>query len=117
MTRPATTDFGGSITFSVNADDTLHVEWDMTGTGQVVCGFLTKDGDGNLVHYYSVTAPDQVMGSADLDSTRQRRGFVVTLGCVLLPGGGTQVPDGGTTVMLLGMALAGLGVARRYLKR
>ena len=25
--------------------------------------------------------------------------------------GGTQVPDGGTTVMLLGMALGGLGAA------
>jgi len=30
------------------------------------------------------------------------------------PGGG-QVPDGGTTVMLLGAALGALGVARRYL--
>ena len=28
--------------------------------------------------------------------------------------GGAQVPDGGTTVMLLGMALAALGMARRY---
>ena len=31
------------------------------------------------------------------------------------PGGGGQVPDGGTTVMLLGAALGALGVARRYL--
>jgi hypothetical protein len=30
------------------------------------------------------------------------------------PGG--TVPDGGTTVMLLGAALSTLGVARRYLK-
>jgi hypothetical protein len=29
----------------------------------------------------------------------------------------TGVPDGGTTVMLLGGALAGLGLLRRYLKR
>jgi VPDSG-CTERM motif len=28
-----------------------------------------------------------------------------------------QVPDGGTTAMLLGSALAGLGLVRRYLKR
>jgi hypothetical protein len=27
-----------------------------------------------------------------------------------------RVPDGGTTAMLLGSALAGLGVLRRYLK-
>jgi hypothetical protein len=31
--------------------------------------------------------------------------------------GGNGVPDGGTTVMLLGAALASLGMARRYLKR
>jgi len=31
------------------------------------------------------------------------------------PGGGGQVPDGGTTVMLLGAALGALGIARRYL--
>jgi hypothetical protein len=31
------------------------------------------------------------------------------------PGGGGGVPDGGTTVMLLGAALGALGMARRYL--
>src|SRR5215475_360852 len=34
------TDGGGTITISVNANDTLHVVWDMTGTDEVVCGFL-----------------------------------------------------------------------------
>ena len=29
---------------------------------------------------------------------------------------GNHVPDGGTTAMLLGSALAGVGVLRRYLK-
>ena len=33
------------------------------------------------------------------------------------PGGGPGVPDGGTTVMLLGAALGSLGMARRFLKR
>ncbi len=32
-------------------------------------------------------------------------------------GGTPHVPDSGTTAMLLGSALAGLGLARRYLKR
>ena len=32
-------------------------------------------------------------------------------------GGGTQVPDGGTTAALLGAALAGMGFLRRYIKR
>jgi hypothetical protein len=32
------------------------------------------------------------------------------------PGNGTSVPDGGTTVMLLGTALAGLAAVRRFVK-
>ena len=114
--EPGSTDFGGSITFSVNADNTLHVEWDMTGTGHVVCGLLTKDGKGNLIRLYSVTAPDQVVGSADLIVPGNGAKALSHLG-VFCCEGGTQVPDGGTTVILLGMALSGLGVARRYLKR
>ena len=115
---PGSTTFGGSITFSVNADNTLHVEWDMTGStnGEVVCGFLTKDGKGNLVHIYSVTAPDQVIGSADLIVPGNGAKALSHLDVFCCPGG-MQVPDGGTTVMLLGMALSGLGAARRYLKR
>ena len=112
---PGPTDFGGSITFSVNADDTLHVEWDMTGTGQVVCGFLTKDGDANLVHLYSVTGADQTMGSANLIVPGNGADSLSHLTVFCCPG--TAVPDGGTTVMLLGLALSGLGAARRYLKR
>jgi VPDSG-CTERM motif len=37
-------------------------------------------------------------------------------GWVLFGGGGNGVPDGGTTVMLLGAALGALGMVRRYLK-
>jgi len=33
------------------------------------------------------------------------------------PTGGNQVPDGGTTVALLGAALAGTGLLRRYVKQ
>jgi VPDSG-CTERM motif len=38
-------------------------------------------------------------------------------GWTLFTGGGNGVPDGGTTVMLLGAALGSLGMARRFLKR
>jgi hypothetical protein len=37
-------------------------------------------------------------------------------GWTLFGPGGQGVPDGGTTVMLLGTALSGLGIARRFLK-
>ena len=113
---PGPTDFGGSITFSVNADDTLHVIWNMTGTGQVVCGFLTKDGDANLVHIYSVSGADQLFGSADLIVPGNGADSLSHLD-VFCCAGGTTVPDGGSTVMLLGSALTGFGLTRRYLKR
>ena len=110
---PGTTDFGGTITFSVNADNTLHVTWDMTGTGQLVCGFGTKDGSGTLVHFYSV-APDQgTVGSADLIVPGNGASALSHLD-VFCCAGGPGVPDGGTTVMLLGAALSTLGVTRRF---
>jgi hypothetical protein len=34
-----------------------------------------------------------------------------------LPPASVSVPDGGTTIMLLGAALGALGMARRFLKR
>jgi hypothetical protein len=33
-----------------------------------------------------------------------------------IPGGGTGVPDGGTTAMLLGAALGVIGMAKRYIR-
>ena len=38
-------------------------------------------------------------------------------GWTLFGPGGNQVPDGGTTAALLGAALAGMGLLRRYIKR
>ena len=114
--EPGSTVFGGSIDFSVNADNTLHVTWDMTGTGHLVCGFATKDGAGNLIHLYSVAADQGLTGSADLivpGNGASALSHLDVFCCV----GGTTTPDSGTTAMLLGGALTGLGVVRRYLKR
>jgi hypothetical protein len=113
---PGTTDFGGVITFSVNADDTLHVTWDMTGTGHLVCGFGTKDGLGNVEHFYSVAADQGLTGSFDLEVPGNGADSLSHLDvfcCV----GGVTTPDSGTTAMLLGGALTSLGALRRYLKR
>ena len=112
---------GGFITFSVNANDTLHVIWDMTGTGGFVTGFLTKDGDAHLVHYYSVTADQALSGSGDLivpgNGADSLSHLDVFADGVNPNPQGTGVPDGGTTLMLLGAALGSLGMARRFLKR
>lgn len=113
---PGTTNFGGSISFSVNPDNTLQVTWDMTGTGHIVCGFGTKDGDGTLVHFYSVDSDQGTSGTAALivpGNGASALSHLDVFCCV----GGVTTPDSGATAMLLGTALAGLGFARRYLKR
>jgi hypothetical protein len=113
---PGSINGGGSITFSVNGDNTLHVEWDLTGTNHLVCGFATKDGAGNLVHYYSVAANEGVTGTADLIVPGNGASALSHLDVFCCPGG-TTAPDSGTTAMLLGGALAGLGALRGYLRR
>ena len=111
---PGTTDFGGSIDFSVNANNTLHVEWDMSGTGHLVCGFATKDGAANLVHYYSVAADQGTSGEADLivpGNGARALSHLDVFCCV----GGVTTPDGGTTAALLGLGLTGLaGLRARF---
>ena len=62
-------------------------------------GMVTVPGSGN-----GPTNPDPY-GHGGISSIR---GFLAPTGVV---------PDGGTTVMLLGVALGSLGMARRYLKR
>jgi len=53
--------------------------------------------------------------------TLQLRGFWPNGGSIshvaIYGGGRTSVPDGGTAAMLLGAGLAGLGTARRFMKR
>jgi hypothetical protein len=108
-------DFTGSITFSVNPDNTLHVEW-IAPAGQLICGFLTKDGEGTIADIFLV-APDQgAAGEADLEVPGGGASALSHLTAFCCPGG-NGVPDGGATVMLLGAALGSLGMARRFLKR
>jgi hypothetical protein len=107
-------DFTGSITFSVNDDNTLHVEWTLTGD-QVICGFLTKDGSGTLAHLYSVNADQGHSGEADLIVPGNGASALSHLTAFCCPA--QNVPDSGTTAMLLGSALTGLGFMRRYRKQ
>jgi VPDSG-CTERM motif len=108
------TDFGGSIDISVNADNTLHVEWDMTGTGHLVCGFSTKDGKGNLVHYYSVDADQGGSGEADLIVPGNGAKALSHLD-VFCCTGSVTTPDSGTAAALLGLGLTGIaGLRARF---
>jgi hypothetical protein len=79
--------------------------------GFLTCGFLTKNGAGNLVFLYTVSAPEGSSGDFILEVPST--GALSHIDVFCCPGG-PGVPDGGTTVMLLGAALSTLGVARRF---
>jgi hypothetical protein len=84
-------------------------------------------GDGTLYSYLFAKYDGKNAGSevwyvGDLSGTITIPGFgllpgqnYALSGWTLFGPGGTSVPDGGTTVMLLGAALGALGIARRYI--
>jgi hypothetical protein len=95
------------------------VTFNLTGTGQVICGFFVFGGNlgGNL---YTVSADEGVKGTFTINAPLAgKSGTFATIShidifcCPTAVG----VPDGGPTVMLLGAGLSGLGLVRRFIKR
>jgi hypothetical protein len=108
----------GTFTFTnlpfnpITGHKEVEVEFTMN-PGHVVCGFLTKNGAGNLVNLYTVS--EDQGSSGDFILQIPSTGNLSHISVFCCPGG-NGVPDGGTTVMLLGAALGSLGMVRRYLK-
>ena len=78
----------------------------------------------DAAHVLALNGPNGSLAAAHIFVTNfpanQQNGAIITgfaagNGVGINPLG--SVPDGGTTVMLLGAALGALGMARRYLKR
>jgi hypothetical protein len=103
------------VTITQVSGDLWNISWNLTGSGFTLDGVLIKDGSfngGQLYRFYGVSADETLIGSGTVsfdDPTRD----ISHISFFGSPGG--AVPDGGTTVMLLGGALGALGVARRYL--
>jgi hypothetical protein len=104
-----------TVTFTGN---TATVSWNLPD-GFILCGALLKDGNvqtkGELYRFYDVAA-DQLNngdGTVTFDDPVRDISHISFFVCA----DGVGVPDGGTTVMLLGAALGSLGMARRFLKR
>jgi len=84
--------------------------------GYVLAGLSLHDGAGNIVNLYSINDETSGTNEGPVNTPYNASGH---------PGGLSNfdflletvaiVPDGGTTVMLLGAALAGLGLLRRFL--
>jgi len=121
-TLPAATALGAVLGTNI-ADGTTAVTVNLLGGFQYLVA--AYDGPNGGVAVFNVGG---LTGSVDLyryakplangnlvGSNTAQQGFYKMTGWTLLnPTGG--VPDGGTTVMLLGAALGSLGMARRFLK-
>jgi hypothetical protein len=112
----------GAFTYSfgqlASGQFTVTVTFNLAGTGEVVCGFEVKNGS-LTENFYTVSADEGVTNSFTLLVPGNPSGHFGQLSGVIVfccPGG-TTVPDGGTTVMLLGAGLSGLGLLRRFVKR
>ena len=105
------------------------------GTCPAATGGIKDDSGGNQVNLgtggftYLIAKYDGPNGGSEVWNVQGLTG-IVTVPLIGLAGqkyglshwtlfgnGGGGVPDGGTTVMLLGAALGALGTARRFLKR
>jgi hypothetical protein len=108
------------VTITETTANTWQISWNLTGSGFTLDGVLIKDGNvqtkGHIYRFYGVSADEALIGSGTVtfDDPVRAISHITFFGS---PGGGGQVPDGGTTVMLLGAALGSLGMARRFLKK
>jgi VPDSG-CTERM motif len=114
-----TFDLAGGGTVTITPGDTGHanVAFDLTGSGQVICGFFIFGGaSGN---FYTVSADEGLTGNFDIVTPVNKGGQIPGISHIdiFCCPGGTTAPDSGSAAMLLGSALTGLGLVRRYLKR
>ena len=99
----------GSFNLTINSSDGFtrssdSVTFTLTGSWANDASVLTANANGSLVaaHIFVTAFPANPANGA------VATGFAAN-------GGAVSTPDGGTTVMLLGVALGALGMARRFL--
>jgi hypothetical protein len=104
------------VTVTRPTANTWEISWNLTGSGFTLDGVLIKNGrvqgSGHIYRFYGVSADEALIGSGTVTFDNPVRG-ISHLSFFGSPGG--QVPDSGTTMMLLGAALGSLGMARRFL--
>lgn len=110
--------FGVTI---INGGVNGNVSWDLSTSGFQLSYVFLKDGRNStqgpyLYHLYGVT-PDQVFNSmGDQFVTINGVRFITYISFFGVPGA-PSVPEGGTTLALLGLALGGIELFRRTLRR
>ncbi len=109
---------GGTITNSFGTFEVTEIsqgqeEFTFTiSSGYVLAGLSVHGGGGTVNNYYSVN--DETSGTNEGPVATGGGGGLSGLDFLLEA---ASVPDGGSTVMLLGSALTGLGAMRRFVKR
>jgi protein with PEP-CTERM/exosortase system signal len=105
------------VTVTALSGNTWQISWNLTGSGFTLDGVLIKTGNvkpfGHGYKFFGVSADETLIGSGTVASFKNPVKDISHITFFGSPGG--QVPDGGTTVMLLGAALGALGMARRFL--
>ena len=110
--------FVGPVTIDLNAVGTftyLVIAYDGPNSGVAVWNIASLTGTISFDAYGRPEAGSGLNGlTGNLLGGNTAQQYKITSFTLLNP---TSAPDGGATVMLLGAALGGLGMARRYLKR
>jgi len=126
--NPATAVNGVPVTGFVDGNTAVSIDLSQYGTFEYLVAAYDGPNGGvavfniagltGTIELYRYAKPEVVNGQFTgnlLGSNTAQQGYFLMTGWSLLNPTG-QVPDGGTTVMLLGAALGALGMARRYLK-
>ena len=101
-----------------NSDvDSAIVSWDLTGTGYRMAAVFVKDGQPAGATLYSVSFDQRYVSSGDqvviMNPDAGGNGGISHISFFGLPT--KDVPDGGMTVVMLGCALAAIGLISRRL--
>lgn len=103
-----------------NTNNAANISWNLAGTGEVLLGVYVFGGS-NGANLYQITDTAQLTSGSATVTTPITGGsgkyatisHILFLGAPAAPQQQGTVPDGGSTVALLGGALAALGMAKR----
>lgn len=103
-----------TVTQFISGNSTATVNWNLTGTGFGL--FAILGSQSSSVNLNSVLS-DNFVGSGSVSAPGNGNGWshISFFGRAATPttGGGGRVPDGGTTLLSLGIALLGLGSMKK----
>jgi hypothetical protein len=105
---------GGTLTISIY-DDNKGFDWEST---LAILAVIVKGGPNANVYYYDPSSFGDVgLHAPVVNNQGEYAGLSHMEFCYTQPGGGETVPDGGLTVMLLGLGVGGLALFSRKFKQ